>query len=238
MAKKEDYILRIDSRALRFAGKVIPLRSIAYFEKLRQKRRGSIGGLVMPLLLVCGAVFAVLLTGANGAGTEGEVLTVVALAVGAMSAFMLRRGLFRLFRRDHFTLVVQTSAGDSPELFTTSSESFMDELVSALTLRLEEPGELPPLIANIHNKTIKQGDTVMGDKVRGDKVGGDKFENVSGTIVSRSTLERSMNTVARRIDDETAQALGHIADMIEVQNWTPPETLWFWALRRDSIAMR
>jgi hypothetical protein len=85
-------------------------------------------------------------------------------------------------------------------------------------LRLQEREDLPPLIANIHNKTIKQGDTVMGDKVGGDKVGGDKFENVSGTIVNRSTLKQSMNTVARRTDDDTAQALKRIAELIEAQN--------------------
>jgi hypothetical protein len=218
MARQENYLLTIDSHALRFAGKVIPLRSIAYFEKLRKRRRGSVRGLVIPLLLAGVAAGVAIAVQENSSGSERDMLTLVALAAGAVFAIMALRGFFRLLRRDHFALMVQTSAGDSPELFSSSEEAFMDELVSALTLRLQERDDLPPLIANIHNKTIRQGDTVMGDKVGGDKVGGDKFENVSGTIVNRSTLKQSMNTVARRTDDDTAQALKRIAELIEAQN--------------------
>lgn len=207
MRKKDEHLLTIDNLALRVSGKTIPIRSIAYFEKLRQVRRGSFGALVVPLVLILGTVFGLVVIEENAPLANDDPIRAAFLIAGCLFAVFVLRGLFRLFRRDHYALVVQTSAGDRPELLSTSNEKFMDELVAELTRRLAGREDLPPLIANIQNNTIREGDSIMGDK----------FQNVSGTIVNRSHLENSLNTVSERMDSETSEALQRIAKLIEAE---------------------
>lgn len=209
MAKKQDHILEIDNHALRFAGKVIPLRSIAYFEKVRTRRRGGVLRRLFISVLIVAAIFA-------GVALSGAGASVLVLGVLAVLVLWNIVGLF--FRKEAFALVVQTTAGDNPELFSTQDGVFLDELVGELSRRMQESADLPPLVANIENATITQGDHVVGDKIGGDKVGGDKIsDNVNSTIVNRSTLTNAMNRAETRADAETAAALEKVAELIEAQ---------------------
>jgi hypothetical protein len=97
-------------------------------------------------------------------------------------------------------LILQTTAGDAPRLFETRDEDFLDRLIDELTLRLESGGKLPPMVVNLQAKRINMGDT---------------FKNISGsTIVNRAMVAESFNTVSRKYDQETAEAIQRIAEFI------------------------
>src|SRR5262249_47280078 len=115
MAK--DYILSIDNRALCYGGKVIPLRSIAYFEKYKVKKpyREFSG----PLILLTAIVTALT------AASDRRGSTFLVPLLGGVILWLLGITIIGARPRRYF-LVLQTTAGDAPRLLETRDENFLD----------------------------------------------------------------------------------------------------------------
>lgn len=207
MGRRDKDILRVENRTLNYAGKTIPLRNIAYFEKYRVKKDSKFGAVLLVTILVIG--FTV---GIGFVSRRGPPPDLVALAAAILAAVYVWWILYLIFRRREYAMSLQTTAGDVVRWFTSNDEKFLDDLIHELTMRIEDDGGLPPLIANIHENKIHYGDRIMGDRVMGDK-----FENISGhaTIINRSLVNKSFQKTQQRFDKETAQALRKLAAFIE-----------------------
>jgi hypothetical protein len=200
MKKREDDEIVVDNHTLRYIGKVIPIRNIAYFEKFKVKKKKGITKILF-ITIIVGILAAIGVSLEPRSSDE-----FIAAALSFLGIVYLIWSVSLVFKRRKFALVLQTNAGDSPRLFTTSDESFLDKLIYQLTIRLESNTNLPPLVANIRNSTINYGDKVMGDK----------FENISGsTIVNRSLVKDSFVKVKETFDEDTALAIQKLADFIE-----------------------
>ena len=81
----------------------------------------------------------------------------------AIGSFNILWIVYLLLRRKEYALVLQTNAGDSPRLLTSQDEQSLDNLISAISIRMEPGNDLPPLIATINDNSIKVGDVTMGD---------------------------------------------------------------------------
>jgi hypothetical protein len=218
MARNDKDILRVDNKTLNYAGKTIPLRNIAYFEKYRVKKDNHFGVVLVITILVVVGTIAI---GSQGA-RRGPPPDLIAAAAGVLFVVYAVWIASLAFRRPKYAMSLQTTAGDAVRWFASNDEQFLDSLIRELTARIEDDGTLPPLIANIHENTIHYGDKIMGDQVRGDKtkIMGDqvKFGNISGqatVIVNRGLVNKSFNKTRQRFDEETAQALRKLAAFIE-----------------------
>jgi hypothetical protein len=102
-------------RSLFCAGKVIPLRSIAYFEKYKIKKPYIT--FTMPLLML-----TVIATAVAAANSSREPLFLVPLIAGL---FIWLLGMIIIAaKRRKYVLILQTTAGDTPRLFETQDENF------------------------------------------------------------------------------------------------------------------
>ena len=188
----KETVLTIDSGTLSYRGKVIPLRSIAYFEKYRIKKpymRLSLGILIPTLVLA-------FIVGANASSRDGPVF-LLPLGFGGL-LWIVALAILK-FKKSRFALVLQTTAGDSPRLFETNDEPFLDDLIRQLSLRVSG-GDHPSLTVNLKGHTITMGDT---------------YKNISGsTIINRSLVDQSFNSVKRDFDPQTAEAIRKLADFV------------------------
>jgi hypothetical protein len=187
---KRDHILAIDGKALSYSGKVIPIRSIAYFEKYGIRKpyiRGS-------LVVVIPAAVATLLTAAAKRNAD----FVVPLGAGI---FLWLLVLFFIAARDRkYALVLQTTAGDAPRLFMTDDEPFLDRVIQELKVRLEGDKELPRMVVNLKTKSLRMGDV---------------YENVrDATIINRSSVDNSFNYNDSKFDADVTEALRKLAEII------------------------
>ncbi|MFQ5566290.1 MAG: DUF6232 family protein [Paracoccaceae bacterium] len=199
MAKRDESLLIVDSNTLKYAGKVIPLRNIAYFEKYKIKKPSRFWSTLF-VIIVIGVISVVLAE--NNPRDDDEI---IAAGVALILAVFLIWLIYLALRRASFALMLQTNAGDLPRLFTTRDERFLDDLIRELTDRLEDTENLPTLFANVENNTINYGDRVMGDK----------FQNIrDSTIVNRSQVDKSFNTIRNSFDEETALAIRQLAEFI------------------------
>jgi len=200
MPAREFKVLSVESRTLRYAGKIIPLRNIAYLEKFEIKKDRAVGAVVFVTLAVIALVVLVGVTNRRGPPPELIFGAVVFLAI-VYGVWLLHL----LFRRREYALGLQTNAGDSMRWFMTKDEKFLDQLIHELAMRIDNDGSLPPLIANIHEGEIHVGDKVMGDS----------FKDVRGTIVNRSQISNSFNKTVEKFDADTAAALRRLAEVVE-----------------------
>ena len=165
MRKSKDSIIRIDGQVLTFAGKVFPLRNIAYFEKFEVKRKTGIGKVFFLTVLVLVAI-GVASASSDGDAGAGPFVTGLAFLAAVYLAWII----YLIRRRKRYDLLLQTNAGDSPRLLTSHDEQFLDDLLQAVSSRLATESDLPPLIANINDNSITvEGDVVMRDQIRGDQ---------------------------------------------------------------------
>lgn len=186
MAKSD--VLSIDNKALSYAGKVIPIRSIAYFEKYKIKK---------PYIKF--SSFILIFTAiATVATAVNKGLFLIPLIAGLL---ILMIGIIIIaVKRRKFILILQTTAGDTPRLFETKDENFLDRIIEQLTLRLDSSENLPNMVVNLKTKTINMGDT---------------YENIRGaTIINRGLVENSFNTVSHKFDQETAKAIKNLAEIV------------------------
>ena len=99
LSKKEDSMMRIDRQALRFAGKVFPLRNIAYLEKIEVKRKTGIGKVFfLTILVAIGVALAFYV----------EAETFVAVGLAFIVAVYVAWITYLVLRRKNFVLALQT----------------------------------------------------------------------------------------------------------------------------------
>jgi hypothetical protein len=186
MAKK--HILTVDDQALTYAGKVIPLQQIAYFEKYRIKQ----SWLGFTLLVLGGAVVLAFLSQHDSGQSAGFL-------VGGVVLWII--GLLGRAAHRKYSLLLQTTAGDAPRLFETTDGQFLDELMTELKRRLTGQQHLPTIQAD-----IKEGRIYMGDVINV----GDRSNPI---ITTRGSV--AFSTLTTTYGPEFAEAMRKLDDFIK-----------------------
>jgi hypothetical protein len=120
-------LLLVDNQALSYAGKVIPIRNIAYFEKFEIKKPY---GTVSLYTLIPTAILTMMAVPSSKRDPIFLVPLIAGFVVWLVAMFILNRG------KTKYVLILQTTAGDAPRLFEAQDESFLDRIIEQLKLRL------------------------------------------------------------------------------------------------------
>jgi hypothetical protein len=199
MPSRDQSVLQITERTVKYSGQVYQLRNITQVGKYRVKQMRRFPAIVS--ILIGGAGIAI------GSQRGGE-------PVGAgMIGFALILLLWSMiFRKSKFVLMLETSSG-SAELFASKNEVFIDQLISTISDVMEQQTEGTNIIAYTDKSKIVNNSI---QKIKGDAVAGDKFENIhDSTIVNRSVVQDAIKNVQASAGKDVSKALASIAAAVE-----------------------